>query len=303
MTRFASSTSTLLAKLDEARRELCTDKVFDVIGQQLQEVSIRDLLRESLFESAPYSAQKRLDTMFATQRLRAAVEEQRKHASSFGDVAKRLGQLNAEIEVERFNQLLPAYVQNFAEKALPRLGFEIDGDMNDRARLNRTSGSNWIEPLASHWRGGLPPYISVRRDGSAGSEAAPIAFLRPGEPLFNAFCDETIRRFGIDARRGGFFLDPTAEQPYYAALYVCQLGERSLRGGDTKPRLLERRLVGLRWDNTGEFTSCAPNHLIALVGAPPSLAWKAGALLQSHRDCASYSRSKPGGAGKLRQKH
>ena len=137
-TREGDVLATLLAKLDEARRELCTDKVFDVIGQQLQEVSIRDLLREALFETAPYSAQKQLDYMFATQRLRAAVEEQRKQASSFGDVAKRLGQLNAEIEVERFNQLLPAYVQNFAEKALPRLGFEIDGDLNQRARLNRT---------------------------------------------------------------------------------------------------------------------------------------------------------------------
>jgi superfamily II DNA or RNA helicase len=283
-TREGDVLATLLEKLDEARRELCTDKVFDVIGQQLQEVSIRDLLRESLFESAPYSAQRRLDSMFATRRLRAAVEEQRKQASSFGDVAKRLGQLNAEIEVERFNQLLPAYVQNFAEKALPRLGFDIDGDLNDRARLTRSSGSGWIEPVATHWRGGLPPYISVRRDGSAGTDAAPIAFLRPGEPLFNAFCDETIRRFRKDAQRGGFFLDPTAEHPYDAALYLCQLGERSLRGGDAKPRLLERRLMGLRWDSNGEFTACAPNHLIALVGAPPALAWKAGALLQSPMD-------------------
>jgi len=283
-TREGDVLATLLAKLDEARRELCTDKVFDVVGQQLQEVSIRDLLREALFETAPYSAQKTLDSMFATQRLRAAVEEQRKQASSFGDVAKRLGQLNSEIEVERFNQLLPAYVQNFAEKALPRLGFEIEGDLNQCARLNRSSGSDWIEPLASHWRGGLPPYISVRRDGSAGSDAAPIAFLRPGEPLFNAFCDETIRRFSADAQRGGFFLDPTADEPYYAALYVCQLGERSLRGGDAKPRLLERRLMGLRWDSKGEFTTCAPNHLMALVGAPPAVAWKAGALLDSPQD-------------------
>ena len=283
-TREGDVLATLLAKLDEARRELCTDKVFDVVGQQLEEVSIRDLLREALFENAPYSAQKQLDTLFATQRLRVAVEEQRKQASSFGDVAKRLGQLNSEIEVERFNQLLPAYVQNFAEKALPRLGFEVEGDMNDRARLNRSSGSNWIEPLASHWRGGLPPYVSVRREGPAGSNAAPIAFLRPGEALFDAVCDETVRRFGNDARRGGFFLDPTAEQPYFAALYVCQLGERSLRGGNDKPRLLERRLMGLRWDATGEFTPCAPNHLISLVGAPPSLFWKAGALLQSPLD-------------------
>jgi superfamily II DNA or RNA helicase len=280
-TREGDVLATLLAKLDEARRELCTDKVFDVVGQQLQELSIRDLLRDALFETAPYSAQKQLDSLFATQRLRAAVEEQRRQASAFGDVAKRLGQLNTEIEVERFNRLLPAYVQNFVEKAAPRLGFEIEGDLNDRARLNRSSGSTWIEPLASHWRGGLPPYVSVRRDEGPGNGAAPTAFLRPGEPLFDAFCDETIRRFAVDARRGGFFLDPAAERPYFAAAYVCQLGERSLRSGDTKPRLMERRLLGLRWDGSGEFAPCAPNHLLALVGAPPALAWKAGALLQA----------------------
>ena len=70
------------------------------IGQQLEEVSLRDLMRDALFETAPYSAQKKFDYLFATQRLRVAVEEQRKTASTYGDVAKRLGQLNSEIEIE-----------------------------------------------------------------------------------------------------------------------------------------------------------------------------------------------------------
>ena len=60
---------TLLNKLDEARKDLCSDKVFDVIGQQLEEVSLRDLMRDALFETAPYSAQKKFDYLFATQRL------------------------------------------------------------------------------------------------------------------------------------------------------------------------------------------------------------------------------------------
>ena len=271
--------ATLLAKLDEARRELCTDKVFDVVGQILENehLSIRDLLREALKK-----VRRRLESEVGGFRHAeiACADRCRSIASStFGDVAKRLGQLNTEIEVERFNQLLPAYVQNFVEGRSPAC--LRSKATNDRARLNRSSGSGWIEPLASHWRGGLPPYVSVRRDEGPGESAAPTAFLRPGEPLFDAFCDETIRRFAGDARRGGFFLDPAAERPYFAAAYVCQLGERSLRTGDTKPRLMERRLLGLRWDGLGEFAPCAPNHLLALVGAPPSLAWKAGALLQA----------------------
>ena len=281
-TREGDVLATLLAKLDEARRELCTDKVFDVVGQVLENehLSIRDLLREALERgSADYSKAK-LDAAFATQKLRAQVDAERSRASAFGDVAKRLGQLNSEIEIERFSQLLPAYVANFVEKCLPRLGFEIEGDLNERARLTRTAGAGWIDSLASHWRDGLAPYISVRRDGSPANGGEATAFLRPGEPLFDAFCGETIRRFQSDAARGGFFLDPEAERPYFASVYVCQLGERSLRPGNP-PRLLERRLVGLRWEGAGEFTPCAPNHLLALVGAPPAVAWKAGTLLQA----------------------
>ena len=296
-TREGDVLATLLAKLDEARRELCTDKVFDVIGQQLQEVSIRDLLREALFETAPYSAQKQLDSLFATQRLRAAVEEQRRQASSFGDVAKRLGQLNSEIEVERFNQLLPAYVQNFVEKAVPRLGFEIEGDLNQRARLNRSSGSAWIEPLASHWRGGFAAlYLGAARGfgGQRGGTRSRSSGL--GSRCLMRFA--TRRSGGLAGTRSGVgsFWTRQPRLPTSPLCMPARSGERPLGGG--KPRLLERRLMGLRWDGGGEFSPCAPNHLLALVGAPAALAWKAGALLQSPLDQVQKAdAARPDGGG------
>ena len=86
--------------------------------------------------SPPYTAQKKLDSIFATQKLRATIEEQRKNASAFGDVAKRLGQLIREIDAERFTRLLPAYVQNFVERAAPRLGVQIEGDLTGSARFS-----------------------------------------------------------------------------------------------------------------------------------------------------------------------
>ena len=52
-TREGDVLATLLTKLDEARKDLCSDKVFDVIGQQLEEVSLRDLMREAFFEPHP----------------------------------------------------------------------------------------------------------------------------------------------------------------------------------------------------------------------------------------------------------
>lgn len=164
-TREGDVLATLLDKLEEARKALCSDKVFDVVGQLLQDVSLRDLLRDALFEAPPYTAQRKLDSLFATQKLRAAIEEQRKNASAFGDVAKRLGQLNSEIDGERFTRLLPAYVQNFVEKAAPRLGVQIEGDLTESARF-AVSGDDgqWFYDLANHFPNGLPDYLSVRRD-------------------------------------------------------------------------------------------------------------------------------------------
>ena len=77
-TREGDVLTTLLDKLEEARKELCSDKVFDVIGQPLQEVSIRDLLRDALFETPPYSAQKRLESIFLHKSLEARLKNREK---------------------------------------------------------------------------------------------------------------------------------------------------------------------------------------------------------------------------------
>jgi len=289
-TREGDVLSTLLTKLDEARKDLCSDKVFDVIGQQLEEVSLRDLLRESLFETAPYSAQKKLDSLFATQRLRVTMEEQRKTASTYGDVAKRLGQLNNEIEVERFNKLLPAFIQNFVDKAAPRLGVQIQGEVSETARFSPSgTEGTWLRNLGTRFSNGLPEYLTVRRDAVIpGVESNRICFLRPGDIIFDALCEQTIRRFQGDVQRGVVFCDPAADRPYFFGVYVCQLGEPVVGSGkNTKASMFDRRLIGLRWDENGEFAVGAPNHLLALQPAPRALLWKAGNLLLNPEDSAS----------------
>jgi len=289
-TREGDVLATLLFKLDEARKELCNDKVFDVIGQQLQEVSLRDLLREALFETSPYTAQKKLESIFATQKLRATIEEQRKTASTYGDVARRLGELNNEVDAESFNRLLPAFIQNFLEKAAPRLGIHLEGDLSEIARFSIAGNEgNWLRLLSDRFPDGLPECLTVRRETDLPNvNADRCAFLRPGESIFDAFCHETIRRFQEDVTKGAVFCDPAAEKPYYAAVYLCQVGEssRGLKSGSNGGinKLLDRKLIGLRWDKTGDFNLCPPNHLLALLAAPPSLIWKAGNLLLNPED-------------------
>lgn len=280
---------TLLHKLDEARKDLCSDKVFDVIGQQLQEVSLRDLLRDALFETSPYSGQKKLDSIFATQRLRTSIEEQRQTASTYGDVAKRLGQLRGEIDVEQFSRLLPAYIQHFLEKAAPKLGIQLDGDLSESARFSFSgSEASWLRELSSQFPEGLPESMTVRRDYiPADGDAQRVAFLRPGDLIFDAICQETLRRFKADAARGTVYCDPSANQPYGIAVYLCQFGEPSPSNGNNA--LFDRRLIAVRWDESGEFGMCAPNHLLALPAAPHSLFYTAGQLLRNPEERAAQA--------------
>jgi superfamily II DNA or RNA helicase/DNA-binding XRE family transcriptional regulator len=272
---------TLLRKLEEARRDLCTDKVFDVVGQQLQDIKIRDLLLESLTEPESDGWRKKLEARLATKELRTAIEKLREQSSKYGDVGKRIGQLKAEIEAEDFTHLLPAYVQNFVEKAAPHLGLKLDGDLTTAARVTYdASSSRWLDRVLARLPNGLPDYLSVRRDFSLGDVlASKVAFLRPGDPFFEAICDEVSERFARDVARGALLCDPTSETPYGVGVYVCQVGELETSAARGSQARLERRLIAIKWDEEGRFDVCAPNHLLALHAVGLAGLHKAGRLL------------------------
>src|SRR5437899_10938439 len=101
-------------------------------------------MRDALFETSPYSGQRKLENLLATQQLRARVEKERERASSFGDVAKRLGQLKGEMEVENFHRLLPAYISNFVTKVSPRLVLRFDSDLITAEELPVVSDGSWM---------------------------------------------------------------------------------------------------------------------------------------------------------------
>jgi hypothetical protein len=105
-------------------------------------------------------------------------------------------------------------------------------------------------------------------------------------------CDQAIAKFQGDVQRGVVFCDPGADRPYFFGVYVCQLGESTLGDGRTaKTSGFDRRLIGIRWDESGEFSAGAPNHLLALQPAPKSLLWKAGNLLLNPEDSAARAGS------------
>ncbi len=272
---------TLLEKLNEARRELCSDKVFDVVGQLIDGGTIRDLLRDSLLSDSSDRSMQKLAGELATAHLRKQVEDDRKRATSFGDVAQRLGALNAEQRVEELRHLLPAYVQRFVECAAPKLGLRLDGDVATVAHAT-WEPSHLTRALAEGVGQPLPAFLTVRRDPPNDGDVPPeqIIFLRPGEPVFDALCDEVVRKFSPDTQRGAVLCDPTSERPYLAGVFSVQLGELGATPVATGSRVcLDRRVVGFKLFTDGTSETFEFNHLIALPAAPKSLFSTAGDFL------------------------
>ncbi len=273
----------LLQKLNDARQALSSDKVFDVVGQQLSSVSLKDLLLDALLDGTGDRSAKKIESIMATSHLRKEVEAARKRASNYGDVGRRLGELNAERETERLNQMLPAFIGRFFEKAAPRMGIEIEGSLYEKATFSIPAGTDrWLKRAYDVADQPIPAAISLRPDfqiSDAGNGT--VSFLRPGEVMFDALCQEVRQRFTKDARRGSVFRDPQARSPYYIAVYTCQVFEpinefsgKSSRSG------YDYRLFALRWDETGKFEPVAVNRLLALEGAPELIS-QAGNLIVS----------------------
>ncbi len=147
--------------------------------------------------------------------------------------AQRQAQLNNEIQLENFDRLLPSYVQNFVEHAAPLLGMKIEGDLAILARMGiADNNGQWLRSVGTDMPGGLPDFVTVRRDAQ-GVDVDPEAHFLPasGDLVFDELCAQILERFKLDVDRGGIFCDPSVEAPCFLAVYLCQVGSLTILDG------------------------------------------------------------------------
>ena len=107
---------------------------------------------------------------------------------------------------------LPGYVRCFVEKAAPLLDLRVDGDLEETFSLApRGPGAAdallpALETYAQPARNRLTVYKPANREQ--------VAWLHPGEPVFDSVSASILGRFGDHALRGAVFVDPCATEPY-----------------------------------------------------------------------------------------
>ena len=247
---------TLLRKLEAIRRELKSDKVFDVVGRIFANVSIASYLADALVQDDASEVAQRLEGRLTRDQVDAIRERDRLLFGGGGDVKRELPRLRIATEREALRRLLPGYVRHFVGDAAESLQLRVDGDLDatfallpkERATLNPL----WdvLEGYSPGARGRLTVYRPRHDDA---------VFVHPGEPVFERLRSLVLERFAADAKRGAAFVDPTASEPYLVFLAQLALVRRP-----NEP--IDNRLIALKVDAEGHFEPCPVEHFLLLRG-------------------------------------
>ncbi len=266
-TREGRVLKTLLEKLETIRKELGSDKVFDVIGRLFEGRTLAQYMEDVVLEGTE-RATSELDAQVTQERVQAASEEDRARYGDAAEVASELPRLEKELASENLRRLMPGHVRRFVEKAAPLLGIGFDGSLDGVFSL-KSQRPGALDPLLAV----IESYPSEKRNRFTITKPRPedaptTVFFHPGEPVFDRLRAWIAARFERDAQTGAAFIDPYATAPYVfhiARVSVVRRAEATLPPL-ARDELVESRLVGVRLDESGRGEACPVEHLLLLRG-------------------------------------
>jgi hypothetical protein len=256
-TREGKVMKTLLDKMETIRKELGSDKVFDVIGRLFENVSLKSYLDAAIRGEEVADG---IEGVLTIEQVRAIEAKERALFGTGGEVKSRLPAMREDIEHERYLRLMPGYVQRLIERSAPLLGLGLQGDAASgfRFTVKRSGAMDAIAPEIELYPTAARQHLMVRRP-ALGEDAI---WLHPGEPVFDAISGEVQERFTPDALRGASFVDPHAKEASLFHIATITIQHRRPKGDD----VLEHRLVGLRQGADGTIQECPVEWLLLLRG-------------------------------------
>ena len=253
-TREGKVVKILLDKLEAIRKELKSEKVFDVIGRIFEGKSITDYMRRSLEGEDMEQLALDLGGQLTKEQVAAIAERERRLYGDGGDVAKQLPALKEKMATEVYSQLLPGYVRQFVQDATPLLHLRLSPLDENRFRLIPTR-SRALDPLLPMLEAKGNDYFDITFKRPERGVEGPV-WIHPGEPVFDQL-RELVNFFAMPhALRGAVVVDPSSTHSYLLHLASVTILRRAdpslsaLKGNE----VLEQSLVAVRQHEDGKMT-------------------------------------------------
>ena len=277
-TREGKVVKTLLDKLEEIRKQLGSDKVFDVIGRVFADLSLTDYIQRAVISDDEAEREAlALSGQLTVEQIKAIAAQEETLFGSGGDVALELPQLRDALAVEELRRLLPGYVRRYLEHAIPIVGVEIVGDPNQHffLRPRKRGALDSLMPIIETYPERIRNKFTVYKP----DDRRDAIFLHPGEPVFDRLSMCAIERCRPAGQSGAIFVDVVTNEPYL--FHVARIAV--VRGMDPgfpafhSEEVVEQRLVGLRQTADNRFEETPVEHLLLLKptnkAAPGSVAF------------------------------
>jgi superfamily II DNA/RNA helicase len=256
----------LLDKLENIRRELGNDKVFDIIGRQFSGRPLTDLIFEAVVEGKEAQATREIERTLDAQQVTAQMATQERKVE-VSEVRALLGSLKQQEQTANERRMMPAYVRRFFEQAGPHVGAGIRGDIE---------GIFWLDPCPPSVQAALANYpetlqrrLTFDRDRAKPDLTRdPLAiYLRPGETVFEAVMNLFLARFESEAMRGALFFDPATREPYLFYLARTGVFREPAPDESREPEIVEEQMIGVRRFADRRFEAI-PAHLLLTLFPP-----------------------------------
>ncbi len=268
-TREGRVVKTLLDKLEEIRKQLGSDKVFDVVGRIFEGISLIDYIERAVeSEDGAKRQSSDLEGKLTVEQIRAIEAKEESVYGKGGDVRDALPQMRQSLDIENKRHLLPGYIRRYLEHAAPLIGVELEYDPDGHFALReQTPGAlEGLHSLLDMWPESARHRFTVHRPKNPHD----AVFLHPGEPVFDRLSALAMERARSAGGRGAIFTDTSAASPYLfhvARISVIRTVDPNGSASRSK-EILEQDLIGIRQDAEGNIEEVSVELLLLLTPAP-----------------------------------
>jgi len=256
----------LLRKLEDMRKALGSDRVYDVIGEIIPAPKFDALMKDWLAKRRTM-AEILADIDLQTDETQVARIRADMNDRSLGSRYIDLSRLDADRQKSKEQRLMPEYIERFFVEAYRSFGGTISPvrDTQGIWSVSRVPPDLRKVPEAMERRFGKigQSYPKITFDKEQSQGYSEVEFVGPGHPLFEGIVERVLRDYGGSLREGAVFYN--AETTAATVLWLLKCGVEDGRG-----QTIGERLVAVHCTDN-RFRKSQPYALLDLK-APESAA-------------------------------
>lgn len=259
----------LFTKIERIQAALGSDRVFDVIGEQIAGRSLQELIVDAV------SQRRTLEEIVAE--INAVPDEEairKTREATLEMLATRhidLQRVLGEDRRARENRLVPEYIEQFFERACKFTGISIERRRDGLWRVPSVPYElrNVSHDFKNRFGEVFREYNKIAFDKQTARQQEAV-FVAPGHPLLETMMDHLLEMCEPDVRRGAIFADPDGQMDGW--LWFVEGEVRDGSNAVTGKRLfaIHQTMQGeMRLVNSSVLWDLKPLQNIAVIETPP----------------------------------